>query len=97
MKSGENCSCQVLFDDPLRDDDTTPAKTMRWYLLIRSLLWDGVERFPKSARLHLLNAFIHQDKLKNKFKALHELMRTEESRPTFQQDFLIYRFKHQIE
>ncbi len=42
---------------------------------------DALERFQKCPRLHLLNAYIHHEKLKNKFKALFELMITEENKP----------------
>ncbi len=53
----------------------------RWYLFLNSVLNEGLEKFPKSARLHLLHAHIQHEKLKNKFKALFELMITEESKP----------------
>jgi hypothetical protein len=42
---------------------------------------DTLDKFPKCPRLHLLNAYIHHEKLKNKFKALFELMLTEENKP----------------
>jgi hypothetical protein len=44
-------------------------------------MYDGLEKFMKSSRLHLLHSHIQHEKLKNKFKALFELMITEESKP----------------
>ena len=61
------------------------------------IIAEGLEKFPKSARLHLLNAFTNQEKLKNKFKALFELMITEENKPNVQEEFSIFRYKNLIE
>ena len=69
----------------------------RWYLLIKSIISDSLDRFPKCPRLHLLNAYIHHEKLKNKFKALFELLITEENKPNLQEEFSIYRYKNLIE
>ena len=56
-----------------------------------------MDRFPKSARLHILHAHIEHEKLKNKFKALFELMVAEESKPNIQEEFSIFRYKNLIE
>jgi hypothetical protein len=58
---------------------------------------DALDKFPKCPRLHLLNAYIHHEKLKNKFKALFELMLTEENKPNMQEEFSLYRYKNLIE
>lgn len=42
----------------------------------------GLEKFPKSTRLHLLNSYIHQEKLNNRFKALSELYIIEDLKPS---------------
>jgi len=57
------------------------------YTLIKSILQDGLERFPKCARLHLVTAFLLHEKMKNKFKAIYELMITEESKPNLMEEF----------
>ena len=67
------------------------------YLLIRSIMTDALDKFIKSPRLHLLNAYINHERLKNKFKALFELMVTEENKPNIQEEFSIYRYKNLIE
>ena len=67
------------------------------YMLIRSIMTESLDKFSKSPRLHLLNAYIHHEKLQNKFKAIYELMITEENKPTIQEEFSIYRYKNQIQ
>jgi hypothetical protein len=64
---------------------------------VNSIIIEGIEKFPKSARLHLLHSHIQHEKLKNKFKALFELMITEENKPNIQEEFSIYRYKNIIE
>ena len=48
--------CNVILTDNLKDEET-PAKLKRWYLFVLLIIAEGLEKFPKSARLHLLNAF----------------------------------------
>ncbi|CAD8089671.1 unnamed protein product [Paramecium primaurelia] len=95
-KPSENCVCQQLVADNLKDEET-PQKLKRWYQLIKSIISDALDRYPKCPRLHLLNSYIHHEKLKNKFKALFELMITEENKPNLQEEFSIYRYKNLIE
>ena len=54
---------------------------------------DGIEKFPKTPKLHMLYAFIQHERLQNKYKALFELMITEENKPNIQEEFSIYRYK----
>ncbi len=58
---------------------------------------DAIDKYPKSSRLHLIFAYISHEKLKNKFKALYEMMIIEEQKASFQEEFSIYRYKNQIE
>ncbi len=76
----------------MKEEDTV-EKQMLWYNLVKSVLIDCIERFPKSARLHMLYAYIQHEKLKNKYKALYELMITEDNKPNVQEEFSIYRYK----
>ena len=46
----------------------------KWFTFVKFLLQDGFEKFQKSSRLHLFHAYIQHSKLQNKFKALLELM-----------------------
>lgn len=61
-------------------------------MFVRSLLEEGLEKFTKSARLHLLHSYIQHEKLKNKFKALFQLMIAKEHKPFIQQEFSILRY-----
>jgi len=47
----------------------------------------------KSTDLHLLHAFIYQEKLENKFAALYSLMYAEEYKPNFVKEFSLFCFK----
>lgn len=58
---------------------------------------ETLEKFPKSSKLHLLNAYLHNEKLQNTFKALTEMMVAEDIKPTIQEEFSLYRYKQQIE
>lgn len=96
MKYIEEDACIQLSQDIDREDDTTD-KSHQWYLFIKSLLVDALERFPKSGRLHLLYAFIQHEKLKNRYKALCEMMIIERGKPNIQEEFSIFRHKNIIE
>lgn len=64
----------------MKEDDGVESGK-RWYKFLNSIIIEGIEKFPKSAKLHLLHSYIEHEKLKNKFKALFELMLIEESKP----------------
>jgi hypothetical protein len=91
-KQKETCPCLTLAQENVKDDDT-PERQMVWHNLVRSVMMDCLERFGKSSRLHMLHAFVQHEKLNNKYKALYELMITEENKPTLQEGFSIYRYK----
>jgi hypothetical protein len=76
----------------VREDN--PERDYIWFTWAKNILSDGLEKFPKSTRLHLLNAYIHQEKLNNKFKALYEMMITDENKPQIQEEFSIFRYKY---
>lgn len=76
----------------MKDEDAA-ASMKKWYWFLRSIMNDGLEKFPKSAKLHMLYSYLQHEKLKNKFKALFELMITEENKPNIQEEFSIYRYK----
>ncbi|KAM3130308.1 hypothetical protein pb186bvf_017604 [Paramecium bursaria] len=90
------CPCLQISQDQLKDEES-PQKLKRWYCWIKSIISDALDRYPKCPRLHLLNSYVHHEKLKNKFKALFELMITEENKPNMQEEFSIYRYKNLIE
>jgi len=61
---------------------------------LNSIFVDALAMFPKNPRLHLSYAFFQQYKMNNKFKALYELMITEENKPNLQEEFSIFRYKY---
>lgn len=92
-KEGE-CACYSLSRDYVKDEEA-PEKL--WYTWIKHIIVDVLERFPKSTRLHMLYAYIQREKLQNKFKALFEMMITEENKPNVEEDFSIFSYKNVIE
>jgi hypothetical protein len=76
-------------------EEEAPEKL--WYTWVKEMLVDALEKFPKSSRLHLLYAYIQREKLHNKFKALFEMMITEDNKPSLEEEFSIYRYKNLIE
>lgn len=64
-----------------------------WYILVKNILQESLEKFRKSTKLHILYSFIQHDKLKNKFKALNELMISEETKASMNEEFALYRYK----
>ena len=92
----EDSVCYLLARDLNKEEDVN-EKTRLWYMYVRDLMIDALERFPKSGRLHMLYAYIQHEKLKNKYKALFEMMITEEHKPNVQEEFSIQRYKSIIE
>ena len=74
-------------------DDDNQANKKKWYYFVKGIIIESLEKFAKSPRLHILHAYLQQEKLKNKFKALFELMITEENKPNIQEEFSIFRYK----
>lgn len=93
----DGCTCMILASDHSDKEDDNDEKQYKWHTLVKYVLIDCIERFQKSARLHMLYAFIQHEKLKNKYKALYELMITEDNKPNVQEEFSIYRYKNLIE
>lgn len=56
-RSQEECPCTLLSMDMTREDEGS-QKVSNWYLLLRSILQESLEKFSKSARLHLLSAYL---------------------------------------
>lgn len=77
--------------------DESIDKQAAWYKLLRSIIEQSLKKFTKSPRLRLLLAYILHEKMKNKFKALFELMQAAEMKPNYQEEFSIYRYKMIIE
>ena len=67
---------------------------MKWYGVVKTIIVECLERFPKSSRLHLLYSYVQHEKLKNKYKALYELMNTRDNKPNIQEDFSAHRFQY---
>lgn len=83
-----------MIDSLVKEEE---ADEKLWYMWVKEIMVDSFEKFQKSARLHMLYAYIQREKLHNKFKALFEMMITEENKPNMEEEFSIYRYKNLIE
>lgn len=54
---------------------------------------DSLEKFKKSTRLHILYSFLQYGKLNNKYKALTELMISEDNSSSYHEEFTLYHHK----
>lgn len=94
-KTENRANSMKLIQADLKED--TPEKELLWYEWLKDILDEGLEKFEESTTLHLLNAYLHQEKLSNRFKALYELLETDENKPQIQIEFAIFRYKNIIE
>jgi len=93
-KKDTECVCYSLSKDYMKDEE---AHEKMWYTLIKSIIVDVLEKYPKSARLHILYAYVQREKLNNKYKALFEIMIARDNKPSVEQEFAIYRYRSLIE
>jgi hypothetical protein len=96
-KNKYNCSCKELIHQSHWDEESPEARR-NWYRLYRSIIEELLDgEFEKCSRIHLQYAYLANDKLGNSYKALYELMVAEDNKPTWREEFSIFRYKTQIE
>lgn len=78
-------------DIPLTDYNSINKK--KFFEFMRSLLERALTTVTKSTRLYIQLAYIHYLYLENKFIALYDLMNAQDTKPSFFEEFLIYRLK----
>ena len=69
----------------------------QWYRMLSIYIAEGIERFPNSIDLRIINGFVQKTKLSNEFKAIFEMMRSELASPSIYEKFVIFRKKIEIE
>ncbi|CAK91236.1 unnamed protein product (macronuclear) [Paramecium tetraurelia] len=65
--------------------------------LISQIYYDGIKQFPQDVFLRLNYSYFLIDRLKLKQQALSELQQAESSGPSFDHEFIIYRYKRIME
>ncbi|CAD8180493.1 unnamed protein product [Paramecium octaurelia] len=65
--------------------------------LISQMYYDGIKQFPQDVFLRLNYSYFLIDRLKLKQQALTELQQAEQSGPSFDHEFIIYRYKRILE
>lgn len=78
-------------DIPLTDFNSINNK--KFFEFIRSLIERALTTVTKTTRLYIQLGYIHFLYLENKFIALYNLMNAQDSKPSFFEEFLIYRLK----
>lgn len=78
----------------LIDMEETIARLIK---VIERLYISGIKKFKRSIRLRISYAFFLMEKLNLKKKALEQLSQAENFNPSFEEEFLIYRYKKIIE
>ena len=79
-------------DIPLTDYNSINKK--KFFEFMRSLIERALTTVTKTTRLYIQLAYIHFLYLENKFIALYDLMNAQDSKPSFFEEFLIYRLKY---
>jgi hypothetical protein len=57
----ETCFCHKIIQQDAQGqmkEEDIGASGKRWYQFVNSIIIEGIEKFPKSARLHLLHSHI---------------------------------------
>lgn len=62
-----------------------------WYTVLKNMVCEILRKYNKSAKVHMLIAYINHEKLKLKFKALTEMMSSENFKPTISEKFQMFR------
>lgn len=78
------------------EETNEKERDLEWYLFVKSLIQESLEKFKKSTKLHILYYYIQHEKLKNKFKALNELMISEETKANIHEEFALFRYKYAL-
>ncbi|EGR34809.1 PAS domain S-box family protein, putative [Ichthyophthirius multifiliis] len=65
--------------------------------VMQGMYYYGLQKFPNNTRLRILYALYLLDKMQTKQQALQELLNAELERPSFDEQFIIYRYKIIIE
>lgn len=58
---------------------------------------DIVNKYQDCPRFRIFYAYVANDELKNKYNALHYMMKAEDKKAALREEFCLYRFKQHIE
>lgn len=68
-----------------------------WYQWVKTLINQGIEKFPKSARLRILSSNLKREKLNGQFQALFDLSSISTNRWTIDQEYTVFKGRDIIE
>ena len=72
-------------------------KKKKWYRFAQSLVFDCLDKFQKSSKLHLYYSFLQLGKLKNIHQAWYEIMRCAQQKPSVEEEFSNFMYRKVIE
>ncbi|CAD8114609.1 unnamed protein product [Paramecium primaurelia] len=87
-----NCQCQYLSESKSKELDD-----LIWYKFIIQMIDLSIVKFPKSCKLHLLQSYIQNKKLNNKFKCYYSLQHIKSLETSLKEEFQSYRDLHTLE
>lgn len=89
-----NC-CLKMSSFKLLKSEGEDAKewVKKLFLMLEQMFDQGVRKFKTSVKLRIAYAFFLIERMNNKKRALEELTIAEKLRPSFEDEFLIYRYK----
>lgn len=61
------------------------------------MYFDGIKKFPNNTALRISYAFFLLEKMHSKQQALQELTQAEQNKPSFDEQFIIFRYKKILE
>lgn len=89
------CACKQLISyDHKKEESMKEHET--WMKLLASILDDIIadEKFKENARFKIFYSYLCNDELKNKYNALHYMMKAEDTKNhTLRDEFCLFRFK----
>ncbi|CAK86810.1 unnamed protein product (macronuclear) [Paramecium tetraurelia] len=93
------CACKSLISQDHKKEEVN-QENENWMKFLGSILDDIMadEKFKENARFKIFYAYLCNDELKNKYNALHYMMKAEDTKNhTLRDEFCLFRFKQHIE
>lgn len=81
----------------MSSDENLNEKYALLVQLLYKMFFHGIKKFPNDTSLRVSYAFFLLEKMRSKQQALQELNQAEQSKPPFDEQFIIYRYKKIIE
>ncbi|KRX02121.1 PAS domain [Pseudocohnilembus persalinus] len=78
-------------------EEKVPETLITLLAVIQGMFYLALQKFPNSTELRIYYSLYLLDKMRSKQQALQELINVEQEKPSFGQQFIVYRYKSIIE